>query len=171
MRIIALLKEFSKSTRLYRITKTATIAQFHSRQSLKLPEICWLRASVWIYPSAVLTLGSIAFHTYASGQEEEDDSWRPPFRKDLPTFRAEEVKLHNEKDRKLWVTFRGGVYDITEFVDVHPGGKIIMQAVGGPLNHTGNGTISQAEDVYSMLERCALQFASMTSRRIHDCNT
>ncbi|KRY87238.1 putative sulfite oxidase, mitochondrial [Trichinella pseudospiralis] len=151
MRITALLKEFSKSTRLYAITKTATIAQFHSRQ-YQLPKICWLRASAWIYPSAVLTVGSIAFHTYASGQEEED-CWRPPFRKDLPTFRAEEVKLHNEKSRQLWVTFRGAVYDITEFVDVHPGGKIIMQAVGGPLEpHWQRYNFHKQEDVYSMLE-------------------
>ncbi|KRX19206.1 putative sulfite oxidase, mitochondrial, partial [Trichinella nelsoni] len=174
MRIIALLKEFSKSTRLYRIIKTATVAQFHSRQSLKLPEICWLRASVWIYPSAVLTLGSIAFHTYASGQEEEDDSWRPPFRKDLPTFRAEEVKLHNEKDRKLWVTFRGGVYDITEFVDVHPGGKIIMQAVGGPLEpHWQRYNFHKQEDIYSMLEemRIGNLHPDDVEDAIHDCDT
>ncbi|KRX65546.1 putative sulfite oxidase, mitochondrial, partial [Trichinella sp. T9] len=174
MRIITLLKGFSKSTRLYRITKTATIAQFHSKQSLKLPEICWLRASVWIYPSAVLTLGSIAFHTYASGQEEEDDSWRPPFRKDLPTFRAEEVKLHNEKDRKLWVTFRGGVYDITEFVDVHPGGKIIMQAVGGPLEpHWQRYNFHKQEDVYSMLEemRIGNLHPDDVEDAIHNCDT
>jgi hypothetical protein len=32
----------------------------------------------------------------------------------------------------VWVTFRGGVYDVTEFLDAHPGGphRIVMVAGG-----------------------------------------
>ena len=34
----------------------------------------------------------------------------------------------------MWLTFRDGVYDLTEFIKVHPGGgeKLIM-AKGGPI--------------------------------------
>lgn len=45
-----------------------------------------------------------------------------------------QVKEHNTKDTGIWVTYQGGVYDVTTFVDSHPGGlQRIMLAAGGPL--------------------------------------
>lgn len=44
-------------------------------------------------------------------------------RKDLPTYRKEDVAKHDGKHQeRVWVTYRDGVYDITEFLQAHPGG-------------------------------------------------
>ena len=46
----------------------------------------------------------------------------------------EEVAWHNAYEKGVWVTYKGQVYDITEFIASHPGGpsKIIL-AAGGAL--------------------------------------
>ena len=45
----------------------------------------------------------------------------PPPRPDLPTIPYEEVNEHCDEE-SLWYTFRGGVYDLTFFLNGHPGG-------------------------------------------------
>ncbi|XP_073233414.1 fatty acid 2-hydroxylase-like isoform X2 [Porites lutea] len=48
----------------------------------------------------------------------------------LPLFSAEEVQQHNtEKD--AWIIHRGKVYDVSEFLERHPGGKDILLAYAG----------------------------------------
>jgi sulfite oxidase len=37
--------------------------------------------------------------------------------------------------KEIWVSFQGKVYDITDFVAEHPGGSIIRNAAGGPLEN------------------------------------
>lgn len=51
----------------------------------------------------------------------------------LPIFTQEEVTSHRTLEDGVWVTFKGGVYDITEFVAMHPGGDKILLAAGGAL--------------------------------------
>ncbi|KAI9882905.1 MAG: transcription elongation factor spt5 [Watsoniomyces obsoletus] len=46
------------------------------------------------------------------------------------TFTQAEVASHNRSD-SLWVVVDGDVYDMTTFQDEHPGGKKILQRVGG----------------------------------------
>ena len=48
-------------------------------------------------------------------------------------YSDEEIKKHNtEKD--AWVSYKGNVYNITKFLDMHPGGKDkIMMAAGKPI--------------------------------------
>lgn len=41
--------------------------------------------------------------------------------KGLKEYTLEEIKTHNSKEKRIWVTFRLGVYDITDFVEIHPG--------------------------------------------------
>lgn len=50
-----------------------------------------------------------------------------------PIFSQEEVTKHRSPKDGVWVTYRGGVYDITEFVALHPGGDKILLAAGGAL--------------------------------------
>uniref|UniRef100_A0A9J7ZMI6 Sulfite oxidase n=1 Tax=Cyprinus carpio carpio TaxID=630221 RepID=A0A9J7ZMI6_CYPCA len=52
---------------------------------------------------------------------------------DLPVYTLEEVTKHRSLDSGVWVTYKGGVYDITEFVAIHPGGDKILLAAGGAL--------------------------------------
>ncbi|XP_051532582.1 sulfite oxidase, mitochondrial [Myxocyprinus asiaticus] len=51
----------------------------------------------------------------------------------LPVYTLEEVTKHCSLDNGVWVTHKGEVYDITEFVAVHPGGDKILLAAGGAL--------------------------------------
>jgi sulfite oxidase len=37
--------------------------------------------------------------------------------------------------KEIWVSFQGKVYDITDFVAQHPGGSMIRDAAGGPLEN------------------------------------
>jgi len=55
--------------------------------------------------------------------------WQSPA-SSLPTFTQKEVSAHTSIEKGLWVTFDGAVYDITTFVQNHPGGveKISMAA-------------------------------------------
>ena len=56
-----------------------------------------------------------------------------PMEPALPVFSQDEVAKHGSLEAGVWVTFRGGVYDITEFVAMHPGGDKILLAAGGAL--------------------------------------
>lgn len=51
----------------------------------------------------------------------------------FPIFSQEEVTKHRSLEDGMWVTYRGSVYDITEFVAMHPGGDKILLAAGGAL--------------------------------------
>uniref|UniRef100_A0A8C4QS89 Sulfite oxidase n=1 Tax=Eptatretus burgeri TaxID=7764 RepID=A0A8C4QS89_EPTBU len=53
--------------------------------------------------------------------------------KDLPSFTCKEIAQHCTFEQRIWVTYKGCVYDITDFVDLHPGGDKILMAAGGPL--------------------------------------
>lgn len=52
----------------------------------------------------------------------------------LPVYTWSDLKKHNGKqgDKRIWVTFSGYMYDITDFIDQHPGGsQRILLAAGG----------------------------------------
>lgn len=68
--------------------------------------------------------------TYAKTVAESSASDVLP---DLPTFTADDVAAHDAKEKKIWVSFQNGVYDITDFIDKHPGGDKILMASGGAL--------------------------------------
>lgn len=53
----------------------------------------------------------------------------------LPLIPASRVRASDGKKngKKILVTYGTGVYDITEFAELHPGGTQILQAAGGPL--------------------------------------
>ncbi|TSK16209.1 Sulfite oxidase, mitochondrial [Bagarius yarrelli] len=51
----------------------------------------------------------------------------------LPVYSQEEVTKHCSIEKGIWVTYKGGVYDITDFVTIHPGGDKILLAAGKAL--------------------------------------
>ncbi|KAG1683382.1 putative sulfite oxidase, mitochondrial [Nymphon striatum] len=48
----------------------------------------------------------------------------------LPTYNAVQISQHDSKEKRVWVSFKCGVYDITDFLNEHPGGDKIMMAAG-----------------------------------------
>lgn len=71
----------------------------------------------------------------------------------LPHFGAEEVAKHKTAETGIWVTFREGVYDITEFVAGHPGGERILQAAGSSIEPFWElYSVHKQDAVYRMLE-------------------
>ncbi|KAJ3650303.1 hypothetical protein Zmor_022000 [Zophobas morio] len=52
---------------------------------------------------------------------------------DLPVYTLHEVSEHSTKEKRIWVTYKEGVYDITDFVTEHPGGDQILLAAGSSV--------------------------------------
>lgn len=73
----------------------------------------------------------------------------------LPSISAAQVRAtkHNTASGPVYVTFGNGVYDISEFVESHPGGDQILLAAGGPLEKYWTFYPQHnSEFVYDMLE-------------------
>nr|XP_014278403.1 sulfite oxidase isoform X2 [Halyomorpha halys] len=72
----------------------------------------------------------------------------------LPTYSISEVSKHSSKEAGIWVIYKDGVYDISEFVDKHPGGDKIMMAAGGSVEPFWMiYGVHKNPDVFSMLEK------------------
>ena len=87
-------------------------------------------------------------------EEEEEEIVPGEYDEKLPDFTKEEVSKHNNPNDGYWVTFRHGVYDITEFIESHPGGKTrILLAAGNSIEpYWKIYRQHRAEDVYEILE-------------------
>ena len=48
----------------------------------------------------------------------------------MEKYSLEEVRRHKSKD-SLWVAHKGKVYDVTSFLDRHPGGGDVLMEKGG----------------------------------------
>ncbi len=71
----------------------------------------------------------------------------------LPVFRKGDVSEHNTADKKIWVSYRHGVYDITPWVSTHPGGSKILLAAGKPLELFFNTyAVHKSEHVLEIME-------------------
>lgn len=69
-------------------------------------------------------------------------------------IRLKEVKLHGRDADAKWVTKGTRVYDITDWIPGHPGGEVILRAVGGAVDPFWNiFTIHKKQDVYDILEK------------------
>ncbi|KXT11663.1 hypothetical protein AC579_7024 [Pseudocercospora musae] len=57
-----------------------------------------------------------------------------PYEVDDGKFRLSEVVKHDKHSPTKWVVAGSSVYDITEFIDAHPGGQVILRACGGSID-------------------------------------
>jgi sulfite oxidase len=72
----------------------------------------------------------------------------------LCRIRLAEVKLHNGSSERPWVTRGRSVYDITDWVEAHPGGEVILRAAGGSIDpYWDIFSIHKRQDVYDILEQ------------------
>lgn len=70
------------------------------------------------------------------------------------TIRLSEVKAHGAKAERRWVVKGTKVYDITDWIPNHPGGEVILRAVGGVIDpYWEIFTIHKKKDVYEILEQ------------------
>nr|XP_045607960.1 sulfite oxidase, mitochondrial-like isoform X2 [Procambarus clarkii] len=51
----------------------------------------------------------------------------------LPEYTHDDVSKHTTMKDRVWVSYRHGVYDITDLIPKHPGGDTIMMGAGGSV--------------------------------------
>ena len=75
-------------------------------------------------------------------------------KKGLPQYNKGQVQDHDNEEKRIWVTYKNGVYDITDFVSKHPGAKNILMAAGGPLEPFWNlyAVHQNNSQVFALLE-------------------
>lgn len=84
----------------------------------------------------------------------------------LPTFTPAEVESHNNA-RSCYVTLGSRVYDITSFIDDHPGGgDLILDYAGKDVEEIMGDTISHehSEAAYEILEDSLIGFMGPASK-------
>ncbi|XP_077996158.1 sulfite oxidase-like [Glandiceps talaboti] len=87
----------------------------------------------------------------------------------LPVYTESEVIPHDDKVKGIWCTYKDAVYDITEFVDQHPGGDRVMMAAGGSLDPFWEVfEIHKKAHVFSLLEEYRIGNLSKEGRTKHE---
>jgi sulfite oxidase len=73
---------------------------------------------------------------------------------ELPFYSLNDVAQHKTSSTGIWVVYKSGVYDITQFVEEHPGGKErIMMAAGSSIEPFWNlYRVHQNANVWEILE-------------------
>ncbi|KAM7308658.1 sulfite oxidase [Ixodes scapularis] len=71
----------------------------------------------------------------------------------LPEYSADDVARHATKEDRVWVSYKSGVYDVTDFVDIHPGGDNILLGAGGGIDPFWNlYAVHKTPEILGMLE-------------------
>eukprot|EP01126_Amoeba_proteus_P063782 TRINITY_DN8827_c1_g1_i2.p1 TRINITY_DN8827_c1_g1~~TRINITY_DN8827_c1_g1_i2.p1 ORF type:complete len:533 (-),score=100.44 TRINITY_DN8827_c1_g1_i2:177-1775(-) len=114
-------------------------SRFFHRSRVPYTTTRWVRSTrktlAGVLVGCTLVLGTVWVQVQAEASDEKitkDIAGR--FIDGLPEFSAEDVGKHRTPSEGYWVTYREGVYDITEFVSSHPGGNKILQAAGGSID-------------------------------------
>ncbi|UXI22121.1 hypothetical protein NH340_JMT08064 [Sarcoptes scabiei] len=51
----------------------------------------------------------------------------------LPVYTGKEVAEHQDPDKSVWIIFKAGVYDVTDFIQIHPGGRELLLGAGNSV--------------------------------------
>ncbi|ROT36561.1 molybdopterin binding oxidoreductase [Sodiomyces alkalinus F11] len=71
---------------------------------------------------------------------------------ELPRFRLSDVRKHDAKSDRPWITYEDKVYDITDWIPAHPGGDVILRAAGGSIDaYWDIFSIHKSPHVYEIL--------------------
>jgi sulfite oxidase len=80
--------------------------------------------------------------------EESSDVAEP----ELPQYRISEIRQHDANSESPWVIHGNKVYDITNWIDAHPGGHVILRAAGGSIDpYWDIFTIHKTQYIYDIL--------------------
>ncbi|GJQ09371.1 hypothetical protein GpartN1_g1162.t1 [Galdieria partita] len=75
----------------------------------------------------------------------------------LPGYSLQEVKKHCSSN-DAWIVVQGRVYDVTPFLDDHPGGEdVIIRVSGGDATEDFDG-VGHSSLAWSMLESYLIGF-------------
>ena len=102
-------------------------------------------------------------------EEEEEEIVPGKFIDNLPVYTESDVAQHKTPETRIWVIFKNGVYDVTDFVEQHPGGTKILLAAGSSIepfwalyaqHHTA--------EVYGMLEQLRIGNIKIDEKKLDD---
>lgn len=117
-------------------------------QSSKSPRNAWRSRYV---PHAVLAAGFAAIVALYPSQTAYADA--PANSSVTKRIRLAEVKQHGRGAEQKWVVKGTKVYDITDWIPGHPGGDVILRAVGGTIDKYWDiFSIHKKQDVYDILQ-------------------
>lgn len=67
-------------------------------------------------------------------------------------YSVSEIAKHN-KEQDLWIVLHGNVYDVTPFVDEHPGGVDTLKDVAGGDGSQAFDSVGHSESAKAMLTK------------------
>ncbi|KAL8877410.1 MAG: hypothetical protein Q9192_008671, partial [Flavoplaca navasiana] len=103
-------------------------------------------ALAFVVSSAIGTL-AFAQAVHAESPIDSNSQSQPP------RFRLDEVRKHGRDADEKWIIKGNKVYNITDWIPGHPGGEVILRAVGGPVDQYWNiFTIHKKQEVYDILD-------------------
>ncbi|KAJ2829235.1 hypothetical protein IWW50_000970 [Coemansia erecta] len=70
---------------------------------------------------------------------------------EVATFTADEIKKHNKRE-DVWIVIHDKVYDVTKFLDEHPGGEEVILENAGKDSTNDFEDIGHSEDARDMLK-------------------
>ncbi|KAF8820254.1 putative sulfite oxidase, partial [Cardiosporidium cionae] len=72
----------------------------------------------------------------------------------LPEYTPEQIASHKSTESRVWVTYKRGVYDITDFIELHPGGASRISLASGASIDPFWALYAQhhTNEVYELLE-------------------
>ena len=119
----------------------------------------------------VATLAGVSWAKYNSraSNDEESSGGQIKTRPGLEDYKLKEVAKHKNAETGVWVTYKDGVYDVTEFIDIHPGGREkIMLAAGASIEPFWEVFASHnADEVKEMLEELRIGNVHPSDREEH----
>lgn len=88
-----------------------------------------------------------------SNDDDDDLSSFGAVRANLKFYTQEEISKHTHKEDGIWVIYKSGVYDITKFIEGHPGGELILLAAGRSIEPFWNiYQLHRNKNILEMLE-------------------
>lgn len=123
---------------------------------------------------ALAAISAIALAVYSKDPLLTEAGTRNDERKkNTKYFRLKDIKAHGAESRNgIWVSRGTSVYDITEWIDGHPGGSVIMRAAGSALEpYWSVFAFHQRPDIAGMLDEFKIGEVSFLSISLLLCSS